>query len=165
MLGIAHATQPPRAPARAVWVVAVLVVLLLVTAFVGGFRARSTTKAGAAGLAPTWVVRLVDRSFGAVNTAAFASFRASLTEDAVLTDMQTGEQWIGASQVVGHVSSLDGLVVRRTSKVVYRDGYATFTLRFGDGITMAPAVTTVKIEHHKISHEWIMSDEPGGLSV
>lgn len=160
------AVRPAHRAARGVrrWVLAVFVLLLMAT-FGGGFLVRSATQGRGEPLAPAWVVRLVDRSFAALGSGSGARLEATYTRDAVLTDMQTGEQWFGAGRLTRHLLALDGLVVHRTSGVVYEDGYATYTFRFGDGYSSAPAVMTVKIEDGRISHSWVMSDEPGGLDV
>ena len=159
---MARTVAEPR-PSPAVvfpsWAVAGLAVLL-VAAFGAGFLTSRSTQPAAETLAPDWVVRLVDDNFDAVNLGSAPDLAATFHEDAVLSDMKTGVQAFGVAEIV-EVMLDEELSVVRTSDVVYRDGYATCTFHFGAGTV--PAVATFKIEDGKISHQWVMSDEPGGF--
>lgn len=138
-------------------------VLLLIAAFGGGFLASQATQPAPADLAPAWVVHLVDDHFLAMNTGSAAGLEATMTDDSVLSDMKTGVQAFGSSQVIEVLLADGDRAVRRTSDVVYEDGFATFTFRFGDEPASVPAVGTFRIADGKIAHLWVMSDEPGGF--
>jgi hypothetical protein len=144
------------------WAVAGLAVLLL-AAFGAGFLTSRSTQPGPETLAPDWVVRLVDGNFDAVNIGSAPDLAATFHEGAVLSDMKTGVQAFGVAEIVEVMLDDDGLTLVRTSDVVYHDGYATCTFRFGEEPGSAPAVATFKIDDGKISHQWVMSDEPGGF--
>lgn len=114
---------------------------------------------------PRWVVSLVDENFSTLNADAPRDLEATFTWDAVLTDMQTGVQVSGAAEISEYMTSFEDLTVERTSAVVYRDDYATFTFRYGNEATSMSAVITFKIEDGQIAHQWIMADQPGGYGA
>jgi hypothetical protein len=136
---------------------------LLLAAFGAGFVISRSTQPAPETLAPEWVVRLVDDNFDAVNLGSAPDLAATFHEDAVLSDMKTGVQKFGVAEIVEVMLDDDDLSVVRTSDVVFQDGYATCTFRFGTDPGSVPAVMTFKIDDNKISHQWVMSDEPGGF--
>lgn len=154
--------RPTPALVFPAWAVAGLAVLLL-AAFGAGFVTSRSTQPGPETLAPEWVVQLVDDNFDAVNIGSAPGLAATFHEDAVLSDMKTGVQAFGIADIVEVMLDDDDLSVVRTSDVVYHDGYATCTFRFGAEPGTVPAVATFKIDDGKISHQWVMSDEPGGF--
>ena len=158
------AVEPRPSPALVfpAWAVAGLAVLLL-AAFGAGFVTSRSTQAGPETLAPDWVVLLVDDNFDAVNLGSAPNLAATFHEDAVLSDMKTGVQAFGVAEIVEVMLDDADLSVVRTSDVVYQDGYATCTFRFSPEPGSVPAVATFRIEDGKISHQWVMSDEPGGF--
>ena len=140
-------------------------VLLLTGAFGAGLLTQRAMEPDSVGLAPDSVVRLIDANVGALNTGSSSGLAATFADKVVFTDMQTGEQRFGRTRVLGYLLGFKGVTVERTSGVIYRDGYATFTIRFGDGSVATGAVETFEIEHGQITHEWIMADTPGGFEV
>jgi hypothetical protein len=159
--------SPTPSHTGSVWTtkpVSVLAALVLV-AFTSGFMTARATESEATGLAPAWVVTLADDYFVAMNAHSVADLEAAYAEDAVLTDMATGSQTVGADQIADYLVGLQDMTVRRTSAIMYRDGYATFTFRFSSGSGYSPAVNTFKVEDGQISHQWVMSDEPAGFGI
>lgn len=156
--------EPRPSPALVfpAWAVAGLAALLL-AAFGAGFLTSRSTQPGPETLAPDWVVRLVDDNFDAVNLGSAPDLAATFHDDAVLSDMKTGVQAFGVEEIVKVMLDDAGLSVVRTSEVLYQDGYATCTFRFGEEPGSVPAVATFKIDDGQISHQWVMSDEPGGF--
>lgn len=164
MLRQPEATRPSR-PALTVtgWAIAAIAALLV--AFGCGFLTSRAMDTEPAGLAPEWVVGLVESNSVALNARNTADLKATFSDDAVLTDMQTGRQAFGAAQVVSYIMGFEDMTVERTSDVIYRDGYATCTFRYAGETRSVSTVVAFKIEGGKIAHQWVMTDEPGGYGI
>ncbi len=165
MLRPFEATRPSR-PALTVprWAIAALVALVFV-AFGCGFLTSQAVRTEPSGLAPEWVVSLVENNSAALNAHNAADLEATFADDAVLTDMQTGRQAFGAAQIVSYIMRFEDMAVERTSDVIYMDGYATCTFRYAGETSSVSTVVAFKIEDGKIAHEWVMTDEPGGYGI
>ncbi len=133
------------------WVIGVVVVLLA-AAFGGGILTGKAMESDPIGLADDPVVALLDENISALNAGDAAAIAATFTEDAVMTDLIAGEEFVGADEIAATYASIPNWRLERTSEIVQQGAYAAsgFTYRGGSGVAI------FQIQDGKIAHQWVI---------
>lgn len=142
----------PRARTRVRgWVIGVVVVLLA-AAFGGGIFTGKAMEADPVGLADDAVVELLDENIRALNARDADAIAATFAEDAVMTDLIAGEEYVGADEIARTYASIPNLRLEQTSERVQQGDYvaSTFTYFRGSGVAI------FQIEDGKITHQWVI---------